>query len=198
MKLRIATGLGLLLFFATMIGGPVAVSQARNPASQAGKFAGRSTAFFTLCFVTDFSALADCASAPHLVPMSLARVAQASSDEAGNFCVVGTNMIAPLFGTKFPASIVTNIVVGTTTSFDPTTGAGTQSFSQYQGGGSCIGAGFDGTGATQVAAGTQSFVVSDSGNRIEFVVTGFSAIDSAFSVAGSIQGLVQSATSIRQ
>jgi hypothetical protein len=46
-KLRVATGLGLLLFMATMIGGSVSVSPAQADedgltlASLAGKFAGR-------------------------------------------------------------------------------------------------------------------------------------------------------------
>src|SRR5260370_12909915 len=52
MKLRIATGLGFLLFMVTMIGGPVRVSQAQDDqgvtlASLAGNFAGRGGGFFT-------------------------------------------------------------------------------------------------------------------------------------------------------
>src|SRR5713226_6807331 len=56
MKLRIATGLGLLLFMATMVGGPVTVSQAQDDqggvtlADLAGKFAGRGSGYFTICF----------------------------------------------------------------------------------------------------------------------------------------------------
>ena len=54
MKLRIATGLGLLLFMATMVGGPVMVSQAQDDqgvtlASLAGNFAARGGGFFTTC-----------------------------------------------------------------------------------------------------------------------------------------------------
>src|SRR6266851_7249823 len=55
MKLRIATGLGLALFMATMIGGPVRVSQAQDDqgvtlADLAGKFAARGSGFLTICF----------------------------------------------------------------------------------------------------------------------------------------------------
>jgi hypothetical protein len=64
MKLRIATGVGLLLFMATMIGGPVRASQAQDDgggvtlASLAGKFAGRASGFETLCYNATFTALA--------------------------------------------------------------------------------------------------------------------------------------------
>ena len=63
MKLRIATGLWLVLFMATMIGGPVRVSHAQDDggvtlASLAGKFAARGSGFFTLCFNLGFTVLA--------------------------------------------------------------------------------------------------------------------------------------------
>ncbi len=73
MKLRIAIGLGLVIFMATMIGGPVRVSQAQDDeggvtlASLAGNYAGRGSGFFTLCFNTGFTAPEDCATAPHQV-----------------------------------------------------------------------------------------------------------------------------------
>jgi len=89
----------------------------------------------------------------------------------------------------------------TITSYDPTTGSGTGSGKQYVGG-SCNGAVFDSAGATKVADFTFSFDVSDSGDRIESIITGFSEVTSAEpvafpSVAGSIKGLVFSQTGIR-
>jgi hypothetical protein len=53
-KLRNATGLGLLLFMATMIGGPVGMSQAQagggvTLASLAGKFTSKGSGSFTIC-----------------------------------------------------------------------------------------------------------------------------------------------------
>ena len=69
MKLRIATGLGLLLFMATMIGGPVGMSQAGDRgvtlASLAGNFASRTSGTFTLCYNESFTEAVDCASALH-------------------------------------------------------------------------------------------------------------------------------------
>ena len=195
LKLRIATGLGLVLFMATMIGGPVRVSQAQDDqgvtlADLAGNFAGRGSGFFTRCLNVGFTAPEDCATAPHQVPFNQTGIFHRTSDAAGNFCGVITVATAPVSGTKFPAGVSASTTVGTT-SFDPTTGSGTQSFSRYNGG-TCSGAVFDSTGATPLGTTTSSFVVSDSGDRIESIVTSFST------VTGTVQGNVFSTTSIRQ
>jgi hypothetical protein len=201
MKLRIATVLGLVLLMATMVGGPVRVSQAQDDggitlADLAGKCAGRGSGFFTLCFNAGFTAQEDCATAPHQVPLNYTGIFYRTGDAAGNFCGVVTTTVAPVSGTKFPAGVSTSPTVGTT-SFDPTTGSGTESISRYHGG-TCSGAVFDSNGATLLGTTTRSFVVSDSGDRIEEIITSFSSVTSAFSVAGSIQGNVFSFTFIRQ
>ena len=203
MKLRIATGVGLLLFMATMIGGPVRASQAQDDgggvtlASLAGKFAGRASGFETLCYNATFTALAACASVPpaQRVPFNAAEILHGTRGAAGNACAVETLTARRVFGAGLATSAETFIGVSTLISFDPTTGSGTASFKTYHGG-SCIGAAFDGTG-TLTATGTVSFDVSDSGNRIDSMITGFTAVASAFSVAGSVNGLVFSGTSIR-
>ncbi len=196
MKLRIATVLGFLLFMATMVGGPVRVSRAQDDqggvtlADLAGNFAGRGSGFFTRCLNAGFTAPEDCATAPHQVPFNQTGIFHRTEDAAGNFCGVITITTAPVSGTKFPAGVSASTTVGTT-SFDPTTGSGIQSFSRYNGG-TCSGAVFDSTGATLTGTTTSSFVVSDSGNRIESIVTSFST------VTGSVQGNVFSQTAIRQ
>jgi len=197
MKLRIATGLGLLLFMATMIGGPVGVSQAQDDqgvtlASLAGNFAGRGGGFYTACF--NGAALISCSSVspvPTLVPANDSAILRTTRDAAGNFCEVITETGGRLSGAKF-FNFQTRTVVGTTTSFDPTTGSGTESFSRYNGG-SCSGAVWDGKG-TQTATGTDSFVVSDSGDRIETIFSSYTAV----TVPGSISNNSFSTTSIRQ
>jgi hypothetical protein len=209
MKLRIATGLGLLLIVATMIGGPVRVSQAQDDqgdvtlASLAGNFAGRGGGVFTACFSAGgVLPLVSCSSVspvPTPVPLNDTHVWQLTRDAAGNSCGVMTEAFARVSGQKIPARVNARTHVGTTTSFDPTTGSGTESFSRYAGG-SCIGATFDSKGATLTSTGTGSFVVSHSGNRIEFLWTGYASVASALTnnVAGSAQGLVYSDTFIRQ
>jgi hypothetical protein len=186
-----------------MIGGPVRVSRAQDDqggvtlASLAGKFAARGSGSLTRCFNAAHTALQDCATAPIVVPYNFARIEQETRDAAGNSCGVPTVTSAPVSGTTFPAGVSTGTIVGTTTSFDPTTGRGTIGVNGYHGG-TCIGAVFDSTGATLTNTATFAFLVSDSGNRIEFINTSASYINSAFSVAGSVKGLVLSETFIRQ
>ena len=211
MKLCIATGLGLLLLMATMIGGPVRMSHAQahdggvTLASLAGKFETRTSGSVTVCYNESFTEAVDCASALHQeVQFKLTSVGHGTRDAAGNACGV-TSVSSTLTGTavavyaaKFPTRLnVQRTNVSTTTSFDPTTGSGTASFRQYREK-SCNGAGFDSTGAVLAATGTASFMVSDSGNRIETIVTSISYVPSSFSIAGSMKETMAKATSIRQ
>src|SRR5713226_4764780 len=136
MKLRIATGLGLILFMATMmiIGGPVRVTQAQADedvitlASLAGKFAGRGSGFFTFCFSAGLQISCSSASPVSLVPYNETQISQQTRDAAGNGCEVFTRTYAPVFGTKSSANVATPHRVFTGTSFDPMTGSGTASF----------------------------------------------------------------------
>ena len=215
-KLRMAAGVGLLLFMATMIGGPVGMSRAQandggvTLASLAGKFASKGSGVYTVCFNETFTAVVDCASAPHEeVRFNATAVAHNVRDAAGNSCGVTTLTSTPadaaIYGTKFPGRVnftridFTRTNVSTTTSFDPTTGSGTASVRQYHGG-SCVGAAFDSTGAILTGTGTQSFMVSDSGNRIETITTSFSVVTGAFGVAGMLKETmpVNKAISVRQ
>src|SRR5712692_7574616 len=149
MKLRIAIGLGLVLLMATMIGGPVRVSQAQDDqgvtlADLAGKFAGRGYGFATIC--SSAGGPVSCSSvSPTLVPFNDTLIWQLTRDAAGNSCGVTTETLAPVSGTTHPAFVNTRTHVGTNASFDPTTGSGTETFKRYRGG-SCIGAAFDKTG----------------------------------------------------
>jgi hypothetical protein len=211
-KLRTATGLGLLLFMATMIGGPVEMSRARAShsgsvtlASLAGKFTSKGSGSYTVCFTNDFTAVVDCASAPHQeVPFKGTAVSHNIRDAAGNSCGVTSQTITlteasvtvPNYLRRFN---LTRTNVSTTTSFDPTTGSGTASLSQYFGG-RCVGGVFDSTGAVLVSTGTQSFMVSDSGNRIDTIITSLSFVTSPFGVPGMLKETMpmNKATSIRE
>src|SRR5712692_8247159 len=198
MKLRIATGLGLLLFMTTMACGRVGMSRAQAKddsgvtlASLAGKFETRGSGSYTLCLNASFSAPVDCASASHQeMPFNLTSVAHVTRDAGGNSCAVTTLTNEPAYGTISPAFRArinnTRTNVSTTTSFDPTTGSGSSSFSQYRGG-RCIGAVFDSTGAVLTGTGTQSFMVSDSGSRMDTIVTSFSVVTNPVGVPGMLK-----------
>jgi hypothetical protein len=196
-KLRIATGLGLVLLMATMIGGPVGVSPAQADdvtlADLAGRYAARGSGFLTLCRNAGLTGPQDCATAPNLVPINITEIWHSTQDTAGHICSVNISTQARVFGQNFPAFVNPHFDVWTINSFDPSTGSGTGSASQYVGG-SCNGAAFNSTGATKVATFTFSFDVSDSGNRIELILTSSSPVGGAPRV---VAGLVFSATVIR-
>src|SRR5258707_12745521 len=101
-KLRIATGVGLLFFTATMACGPVGMSQPQASdrdvtlASLAGKFKTRGSGVYTLCFRENFTETVDCASVPHEeVPFELTGVSHNIRDAAGNTCAFTTVTGAP-------------------------------------------------------------------------------------------------------
>jgi hypothetical protein len=211
-KLRLPTGLGLLLLMATMACGPVGMSRAQandsvTLASLAGKFETRGSGSYTLCLNESFTEATDCASAPNQgVQFKSTSVAHNIRDAAGNSCGVTslsstlTGTAAAVYAAKFPARLtIKRTNVSTTTSFDPTTGSGTVSFRQYHGG-SCVGAAFDSTGAILTGTGTQSFMVSDSGNRIETITTSVSFVTSPFGVPGMLKETmpVNKTTSVRE
>jgi len=92
-------------------------------------------------------------------------------DFSGNGCEEVTQVINSLPPNASPP-IVSSTVTGTkkVTNYDSTTGIGTASFTRYSGG-SCNGANFDSTGATEISFGTLQFVVTDGGKREDEVVT---------------------------
>ena len=147
-KLRVATGVGLLFFTATMAGGPAWMSRAQagdggvTLASLAGKFETRTSGSFTLCYNESFTEAVDCASALHEeVHFKLTSVAHGTRDAAGNACGVTdvsntlTGTAVAVYAAKFPRRLnVQRTNVSTATSFDPATGSGTARFNQYRGG----------------------------------------------------------------
>jgi len=91
-------------------------------------------------------------------------------DSAGNGC--GTHVAVVTFTPPVQQSpiVVPVTHVFKLTSYDPTTGVGDQSLTEYSGG-KCNGAIFNSAGATQSVTGTLHFAVSENGNRIDNVVT---------------------------
>ena len=91
-------------------------------------------------------------------------------DSAGNGC--GTHTAVVAFSPPVPQApfVVPVTHVFKVTKYDPTTGIGDQSLTEYSGG-TCNGAIFNNTGATLSVTGTLHFVVSEGGNRIDNIVT---------------------------
>ena len=65
---------------------------------------------------------------------------------------------------------VAQVTVGKVTNYDPATGSGDVSVTNYTGG-KCRGSKFDSTGATVVNTATAHFVASDNGERVDAVTT---------------------------
>ncbi len=88
----------------------------------------------------------------------------------GHSCASYTNVqsLLPLGPSAQPSGKFT-LVTTLLHAYDPTTGTGENSFVTYYGG-KCNGAIFDGATATVFSTGTEHFVVSDGGNRLDFVL----------------------------
>jgi len=92
-------------------------------------------------------------------------------DDAGNSCASYTNVQSALpLGGSPPAVTATAHLVTKLADYDSTTGTGNNLFTTYIGG-TCNGATFDSRGATVFSTGSEHFVVSDGGNRLDFVLT---------------------------
>jgi len=112
-----------------------------------------------------------CSSKSTIIPENGSSTGELTQDQNGNFCqtAVGT------FGFGGPLAFLPPLVsafqaVSKVTNYDPSTGSGDTSFTNYTGG-KCNGSKFDPTGSTVTATGTSHFVVSNGGERTDFVIT---------------------------
>jgi hypothetical protein len=137
----------------------------------AGKFAqaGPGSGSLTLCFKPDFSATENC-STVGAIPLAanVVGVGQKTQDKDGDSCL--TETITEAFPGKLPPIVAVFHGANKVTNYDPATGSGDESFTNYAGG-RCMGSKFDTTGATVLNNGTLHFVASDNGERTDFVVT---------------------------
>ncbi|HEV8715147.1 MAG TPA: hypothetical protein VGX03_20245 [Candidatus Binatia bacterium] len=166
----------------------------------AGTYAATAQGSLFLCFKGTPPPLpAKCGSEGSVgFPFSVLQVGSAIYDTDGNACATVTNTSVHLPVDASPPFVVEVHSVAKVTSYDPTTGTGDASFTNYVGG-QCTGgpfggrgALFDSTGATVAGTGTFHFTASDDGKRIDFVVT------SSTNAVGSIGGFSLSGTQLRQ
>jgi hypothetical protein len=159
----------------------------------AGKYAivYSSAGFFTSCLKPDFSASESC-STPGAVPIPITAgtVGQKTQDKEGDSCQKLTGTFATP-GQPTPPNVVVFFTVEKVTDYDPATGSGDTSVTDYAGG-KCIGSNFDSTGATLTATGTTHFVASDDGRRVDYTATKF--VDPV----GDIGGFVITRSDLKQ
>jgi hypothetical protein len=94
-------------------------------------------------------------------------------DGAGNACGTHMAVVNTVPPTAAPPIVVPVTHVLKVIHYDPNTGTGDMSLNEYSGG-TCHGAIFNGTGATQVVTGTLHFATSNGGKRIDSIVTALS------------------------
>ena len=138
-----------------------------------GQFASTISGSFAICFspTPPFPEEA-CNTAGVLVaPLTALLNGALTLDKNGNSCgsFVETDADSPVDVTP-PFLTPNEHIARTVTTYDSSTGTGDESFTGYMGG-SCNGSNFDSTGATTVSSGTDHFVVSEQGKRIDFQIT---------------------------
>jgi hypothetical protein len=136
----------------------------------AGKLAQTFQGSITVCFKPDFSGTENC-SAADAKPVSgnYVQVGQVNQDKDGNSCSTITITLG-FPGSPFPPLVSIEQGVGKVTNYDSGTGSGDDSAITYTGG-KCIGSKLNSTGATVASSGTDHFVASANGDRVDFVTT---------------------------
>jgi len=159
----------------------------------AGTYANTAQGSAFLCFVNAPPyPLAACGSTGSIgVPIAILQVGAITYDTKGNSCATLTETDNDLPVGASPPGVFVFRVAGKIASYDPTTGTGDTSFTQYVGG-QCQGASFDSTGATAINTGTYHFAVSNNGKRIDGVLT------SVINPVGAIGGFSIPFTFLRQ
>jgi hypothetical protein len=134
-----------------------------------GKYATTGQGSVTVCFKPDFSATEPC-STKGVVAISgnSQSVGQVTTDLNSNCSTNTTTFGFP----GDPSPTIGSVAIGVTKliSYDPATGSGDLSFTNYTGG-KCVGSKFDSTGATVLNTGTAHFVVSNGGERSDTILT---------------------------
>jgi hypothetical protein len=136
-----------------------------------GTFAMRGTGSIAICLDPATFKEQACTTKGVVDVFTVLQVGTLTADQEGNICqtIVETDSSLPLDTTP-PLVTRNNNFVGTVTKYEPKTGTGDASFTGYSGG-TCRGAIFDATGATQTGTGTTHFVASENGKRIDTLIT---------------------------
>lgn len=107
-----------------------------------------------------------------VVPLTALDTGEITQDSSGNACGTFTAVFSNLPVDISPPAVVAFHTSATLLNYEPSSGIGDHAFTTYTGG-NCNGAHFDSTGATITSTGTDHFVASEGGNRIDDLFTGF-------------------------
>jgi hypothetical protein len=138
----------------------------------AGGYASTVQGSFAICLNPTTHLEESCTTAGTLViPLSFLAAGGSTLDGKGNVCNPSTQVVSNFPVDASPPQVsASGVATGKLLNYDPASGTGDESFTVYNGG-KCNGATFDSTGATVVSTGTDHFVASGNGKRIEGVFT---------------------------
>lgn len=102
--------------------------------------------------------------------LNIIEVGSSVRDGSGNACGTHTAVVTFVPAIASPPIVVPVTHVMKVTQYDPNTGTGDMSLTEYSGG-TCHGANFNSAGATQSVSGILHFAISDNGKRIDSIVT---------------------------
>jgi hypothetical protein len=159
----------------------------------AGRYGDTLHGSFALCLDPNNNfAEISCADPKAVVfPQTTVQVGNEKLDAKGNSCETCTETDSDLPVDLSPPLVGVFHGIAKITSYDPATGSGDATFTNYIGG-KCVGASFNSTGATINSTGTGHFVVSDHGNRIDTITT------SVTDPTGGVGDFFFSGTNLRQ
>ena len=171
MKARYATLLVIVATFAAVLTSNAADLQRGGIPLVVGQFSFSGQGNVGICLDPVTSTLKSCSTSGVLVISAMGTDNGAVTwDNEGHSCASYTNVQSALPVGASPPSVTPNFTLVTKlVDYDPTTGTGDNAFTTYVGG-TCNGATFDSSGATEFSTGTEHFVVSDGGNRLDFVL----------------------------
>jgi hypothetical protein len=166
--------------FVMFSGQRAAAGGSGNTPLPTGQFSTDVTGSFAICVDPKTFANEPCSTTGVLaVPYSFTANGYTTRDKTGG-CHTRTQVATPLPPSALPPIVDDkNHIPFKITDYDPTTGVGDLSFISYDGG-RCIGATFDSTGATVISSGTEHFAVSQSGTRIDAIVTSFTGAANSY------------------
>jgi hypothetical protein len=138
----------------------------------AGNYSNTCQGTFAVCLDSTTHAPTDCATgSPIVVPLTELEVGALTRDVEGNSCDTQFGVAANLPPDKTPPLLgPATPFVAKTLNYDPTTGTGDISATEYNGG-KCIGSTFDSTGATEKADFKYHFAASNGGKRVDMIAT---------------------------
>jgi hypothetical protein len=149
---------------------PITSAEAQNIPAPNGRYSIARHGSLTLCSNPSTNAPEACsASGAVIAPVS--DIATGSiTYSSGVGCGTDTEVFNSLPPNTSPPMLNPETVVIKVTNYDSTTGIGTGSYTAYSGG-SCTGADFDSSGASEEVTGTLEFVVTAGGKQVDVAIT---------------------------